>query len=428
MRRLNKVPQIAGAALLLVAVTGFSYSFYKRLQGPVTVAPKETKRDPKPGDGTDLASTFTRSGLSTSPASTKPSAAPKPGEVTAAETPHFTSTSTTSSRDVVTEARTEAWKVYYTQIAEIQKARYDHAREAMDADMTAADKTGRGGSSNSFDTSSQGGGSSTAVAMAGQGVAGGAAGSSGFGGGTLGSGGTDVAAQNEKQRFQSQHGDTLGLNEDLAAVKHNAKPNTIMEGTPISATTIIGSTSDMPGMVKASVDQTVCDGMTGQIPLIPQGSILIGKSDNSVSAGQTREGVIWQRALLPDTSSIQLGSMEGADQAGYAGEHDQVDTHWAEKFLSATVISIGGALAQIAQPQQSAFSGYSPSSVAAGSLTQQYSQLGQAYAQAGLSVPNTLIIRPGYRIAVLVNKDILLPPYVDQRDPSEGLSSGCGIP
>ena len=43
----------------------------------------------------------------------------------------------------------------------------------------------------------------------------------------------------------------------------------------------------------------------------PQGARLIGQYDNSVSQGQTRVGVIWNRMTHPDGESIHLGSMEG---------------------------------------------------------------------------------------------------------------------
>ena len=54
-------------------------------------------------------------------------------------------------------------------------------------------------------------------------------------------------------------------------------------------------------------------------PADPQGARLIGSYDNMVANGQTRVGVIWNRIIYPDTESIDLGSMEGADQGGYAG-------------------------------------------------------------------------------------------------------------
>jgi type IV secretory pathway VirB10-like protein len=56
-------------------------------------------------------------------------------------------------------------------------------------------------------------------------------------------------------------------------------------------------------------------------------------------------------------------------------------------------------------------------------MTQGYSNLGQKYAEAGLSIPNTLEVRPGYPFVIMVAKDVHLPPYVDRRN-VRAISSG----
>jgi type IV secretion system protein VirB10 len=58
--------------------------------------------------------------------------------------------------------------------------------------------------------------------------------------------------------------------------------------------------------------------------------------------GQTRVGVIWHRIIFPDAESIDLGSMEGADQGDYAGFHDLVNTHFWSKIGNALLISVPG--------------------------------------------------------------------------------------
>jgi type IV secretion system protein TrbI len=58
---------------------------------------------------------------------------------------------------------------------------------------------------------------------------------------------------------------------------------------------------------------------------------------------------------------------------------------------------------------------YISQQIAATALGQQFGELGQEDARAGLAIPNTLEIRPGYRFVVMVNKDMHLRPYVDQR-------------
>ena len=103
-----------------------------------------------------------------------------------------------------------------------------------------------------------------------------------------------------------------------------------------------GINSDMPGMVIGQVSDNVCETATGRYPLIPQRARLIGAYDNMVANGQTRIGVIWNRIIHPNAESIDLGSMEGADQGGYADFDDQVNTHFWSKGVNGehTIASI----------------------------------------------------------------------------------------
>jgi type IV secretion system protein TrbI len=303
--------------------------------------------------------------------------------------------------DLPEEERRKAWAAYYAGLAQLAQERDAAQGKAMTSDSGIETPSGV----------VAGGGSQAIGSYPGNGAAGGAGGDRG-----PAIAGTDANAQAEKRSFLSQSGDPLGLNEDLAASLHGMKTDAIMQGTAIPGLMVGGLTSDMPGMVVGEVSQNVYDSATGNDLLIPQGSRVVGSYDNSVSGGQERIGVIWNRIIFPDTSSIQLGSMEGADQGGYAGFKDLVDKHWWDKFAAATIISIAGAGAQLAQPQQSAFSAYSPASVASGQLTQGYSQLGQEYARAGLAIPNTIEIRPGYVFTLMVNKDVHLPVYIDHRN------------
>ena len=87
---------------------------------------------------------------------------------------------------------------------------------------------------------------------------------------------------------------------------------------------------------------------------------------------------------------MDIGTMPGADQSGYAG-------------------------IQLSQPQAANGQNYNATQIGAAALGQQFGELGQEYARAGLSVPNTLEIRPGYRFVIQITKDMVLRPYADQR-------------
>ena len=390
VRRLNRMPVYIGAGAIGVVILIIAYTYHQRMaRQQQQVAAADTGQTQ--GAGAHAKDFFNVSTGQPVNRTRQTEQTMTPAAVDPART------MTAQTTDLAAEARQRAWAQYYQKLAAQEQAKDDATVKAMSAD-TETDVTASGAPSGS-QTIPAGGGVAPVSASSGLPVA-----------------GVDSGAQAEKRAFLAQGGDPLGMNEDLLAGLHGPKLDTVMQGTAISGVMIGGLISDMPGQIIGSVSENIYDTATGNDLLIPQGSRVVGSYDNSVSNGQERIGVIWQRIIFPDTSSIQLGSMEGADQGGYAGFHDQVNTHFWEKFASATIISIAGAGAQLAQPQQSAFSGYSPTSVASGQLTQGYSQLGQEYAKSGLSIPNTLSVRPGYAFTIMVAKDMHLPVYADRRN------------
>ena len=86
----------------------------------------------------------------------------------------------------------------------------------------------------------------------------------------------------------------------------------------------------------------------GRYLLIPQGSRILGKYNSQVSYGQRRVQVVWNRIILPDTSSLTLDNLAGADPAGYAGLEDGVDWHWSRIFAGAAMTTLLGVGAELA--------------------------------------------------------------------------------
>jgi type IV secretory pathway VirB10-like protein len=107
-----------------------------------------------------------------------------------------------------------------------------------------------------------------------------------------------------------------------------ASPYQVMAGTVIAGALVTGIKSDLPGDVIATVTEPVYDTATGKFLLIPQGSRILGRYNSQVSYGQSRVQVVWNRIILPDTSSLTLDNLVGTDPAGYAGLEDDVDWHW----------------------------------------------------------------------------------------------------
>ncbi len=173
---------------------------------------------------------------------------------------------------------------------------------------------------------------------------------------------------------------------------------------------ISGIHSDLPGVITAQVAQYVWDTATGKHILIPQGTKLFGTYDSSVAFGQHRVLVAWTRLIFPDASTLALQSMPGADQAGYAGFKDKVDRHLLRIFGSAILLSAIGAGFQMSQPDAS---GETPSAQqqAAAQLGQELAQVSREQIRREMDVQPTLVIRPGYRFNVMVNRDVILEPY-----------------
>lgn len=173
---------------------------------------------------------------------------------------------------------------------------------------------------------------------------------------------------------------------------------------------ISGINSDLPGDIIAQVSQDVRDTRTGRYILIPQGSKLIGRYDSHIAMGQERVMIAWHRVQFPDASTLDLNNMGAVDLAGYAGMHDQVNHHTWRLFKNAFLLSVIGAGTQIAMGEESSHQN-SPLNVAKSEMGRQFGQLGTEMIKRNLNIQPTLEIRSGYRFNVMVNKDLILPPY-----------------
>lgn len=189
-------------------------------------------------------------------------------------------------------------------------------------------------------------------------------------------------------------------------LKTPVSPYQLMAGTIIAASLMTGLNSDLPGTIIAQVTEPVYDTVTGQYLLIPQGTRLIGKYDSTITFGQDRALVVWQRIIRPDGSSIVIDNLPGTDTAGYAGIADDVDFHMGELAQGiglSTLLTVGTEL--------SFGSNESDLAKAIREATQQNtSNAGQRIVERMLNIQPTITVRPGWTIRIIVHKDIILPP------------------
>lgn len=189
-----------------------------------------------------------------------------------------------------------------------------------------------------------------------------------------------------------------------------ASPYQVMAGTVIPAALVTGIQSDLPGDVIATVTEPVYDTATGRHLLIPQGSRILGRYNSQVSYGQSRVQMVWNRIVLPDTSSLTLDNLVGTDPAGRAGLEDAVDWHWGRVVAGAALTTLIGVGAELAAPENRQ-NGNRVVIAGRDGLQDSVNQVGQEMTRRNLNLQPTLTARPGLAVRVIVNRDLVLRPY-----------------
>ena len=219
-----------------------------------------------------------------------------------------------------------------------------------------------------------------------------------------------TAAQNRQDQKEAflKAGSTETRNSGNLALP--ASPYQVMAGTVIAGALVTGIKSDLPGDVIGTVTEPVYDTATGKFLLIPQGSRILGRYNSQVSYGQSRVQVVWNRIILPDTSSLTLDNLVGTDPAGYAGLEDDVDWHWNRIFAGAVLTTLLGVGAELAAPENRQ-DGNRIVIAGRDSAQDSINQVGQEITRRNMNIQPTLTERPGLPVRIIVNRDLVLRPY-----------------
>jgi type IV secretory pathway VirB10-like protein len=226
---------------------------------------------------------------------------------------------------------------------------------------------------------------------------------------------TDYERQNDQEQkgdFRQQQGKDdavyLGRERKAALGKYEVKA-----GWLVPAVLEQQLNSDLPGLIRALVRENVYDTATGKYILIPAGSTLVGIYNSHVGYGQNALQAVWRRVIFPDGSSLSLGGFEGDDSEGAAGFRDHVDNHWGRIFSGALLTSLFSAGIAISEGQNSSVLTQPSYGQQVGqAVGQQVGQVGVEVTRRNLNIQPTIIVRPGYRFFVRVEKDLLFKgPY-----------------
>ncbi|MCF6808159.1 TrbI/VirB10 family protein [Thiotrichales bacterium 19S9-12] len=204
---------------------------------------------------------------------------------------------------------------------------------------------------------------------------------------------------------------------------------TIFAGSVIPAILQTKLVSNLPGTIVARVNQNVYDSATGQYLLIPKGSTLIGLYNSSVTYGQYQLQAKFVRLIRPDGSSIVLPNQMGVDDMGVSGLEDEVDNHWMQLIGAAALATVFNIPAVIAQNDQLSGNTQSCSTgddgvyrctnnLGSTTVNSAFQSIGETATEIGgklvdrsMNIQPTIVINAGKTFAVMVTKDLILPPY-----------------
>lgn len=132
-----------------------------------------------------------------------------------------------------------------------------------------------------------------------------------------------------------------------ASPESGTRTHVLARGSVIPAVLESSVDSDLPGLVRAKVAETVYDTLTGSHVLIPRGSWLVGTYGSGTRAGQRRLRVAWTDLLLPDGTPVPLGGTGSLGADGASGVKGRRSTSIWTALGAAVLFDIAGNASQI---------------------------------------------------------------------------------
>ena len=226
-------------------------------------------------------------------------------------------------------------------------------------------------------------------------------------------------AADEYLRFLSSREAALNSGGDSFAENAQAgggsftEDNALWPGTIIPAVLITSINTALGGNVLARSSENIYDSRTGKSLLIPQGTILFARYNDSVSYAQSRVQIAWDTLIRPDGFQLDLGGMGGVDRRGMSGQEAEYNENWFEYLKAAGLI----ALFSTANARMTGEAAKHASDAVAGNIAQSnaefMSQIGSSIVSRAMGIQPHLTVDSGESVAVMINRSIYLPPLRD---------------
>lgn len=204
----------------------------------------------------------------------------------------------------------------------------------------------------------------------------------------------------------------LQISDPAAPVDESAATHLLARGSVIPTVLDSSIDSDLPGLVRAKVAETVFDTLSGSHVLIPRGSWLVGTYGSDAATGQRRLFVSWTDLLLPDGTPVPLDGTGSLGADGASGVRGRRSTGLWTAFGAAVLFDLAGNASQILIAKET---GQAPGrqgvlaellGEATGNSTR---QVAQQYLGELLARGTRFRVDAGARMNVLVEEDLSLP-------------------
>jgi type IV secretory pathway VirB10-like protein len=220
-----------------------------------------------------------------------------------------------------------------------------------------------------------------------------------------------------------------GGRQQVARIRAPLTPFEIKEGTTIPAQLETAVNTDVPGGVRARITRDVYDSRTQQHLLIPKGSVALGSVEGGAVVGQRRIAMVWDRLLLPDGRSIELGSQETKDGIGAGGVRGRVDKHAFRRFSGALMVSLVGAGARIAtaEPQAGFVVAPNAKTIIGQGAAQQTAEVATSMLERNVNIRPTIKLEEGHPFHIYLQNDVAFAQPYRPSDGFMGWEGGSGL-